>query len=159
MYNLGEIVLKNNLLKIICSLIIAALFFITAAYAGQPQGAAPNGSPPTTMIGPLNATKMTLADVTGGYSFMSIFALNASAAVAYIEFFDRDCATVTLGITSPSWVQPVAAFNSSYISWPQPLAFYSPDAGPTPALCVVSVTSPNGTVGSANGVYMQTFGQ
>jgi hypothetical protein len=129
-------------------LVVCCLVFSMPAFAGQPQGA--TGAIPTTMIGPLNATKTTLVDTSGGYSVGAILAVNASAAVAFVEFWDQPCANVTLGTTLPSWVVPVKANDWSFVLFPNMMWFSTP-------ICTVSVTAPNGTVGSAAGVYMQVF--
>lgn len=143
-------------MKKIFAKLSAALFalvliaFVLPASAGAPAGT--TGAPPTTMIGPLVATKTELFDSSGfGYAISSIMAFNASAAAAFIQWFDRPCADVTVGTTRPSWVTPVLANNWTPQSFPVPLGFATP-------ICVVSTTTPIGAVGSAvNSVFMQVF--
>lgn len=129
---------------------IIALFLITFnVFAAAPQGTT-GGVPPSTMIGPLNATKLELVDISGQYHIGSILALNTSAAAAFLQFFDQPCSGVTVGTTRPSWVVPVSANNYSFTAYNGPLDFFTP-------ICVVSTTTPAGAVGSAASVYMQIF--
>jgi hypothetical protein len=138
--------------KYFINLFIAVMMVIaslSAAFAGAPAGT--TGAPPTTMIGPLTATKLELVDNSGSaYTVGSVLALNTSAATAFIEFWDQPCAGVVLGTTKPSWIQPVQATNWSYIDFNAGMGFFTP-------ICVVAVTAPNGTVGSGASVFMQVF--
>ena len=120
-----------------------------ASFAGQPAGT--TGGAPTTMIGPLAATKVELINNSGTYEISSIMAVNVSTAAAFIQWFDQPCAGVTVGTTRPSWVTPVNANNWTSQQFPVSLTFLTP-------ICVVSTTTPAGAVGSAaNSIYMQVF--
>lgn len=137
----------NKIFAMLFALLLSA--FTLPVLSGSPAGL--SGAPPTTMIGPLTATKLELVDGGGGYQVSSIVAINISAAVAFIQWFDQPCAGVTVGTTRPSWVTPVRANDWTFKPFPMPLGFSTP-------ICVVSTTTPVGAVGSAaNSIYMQVF--
>lgn len=130
-------------LMLLCLMLVSGV-----AFAGAPAGT--TGAAPTTMIGPLNGTKLELVNNNAGYEISSILALNTATAVAFIQFFDQPCAGVTLGTTKPSWVVPVRASDWSFVAYPISMQFFTP-------ICVAATTTPNGLTGAAASVFMQVF--
>jgi hypothetical protein len=128
---------------IVAVAILAAAFFTVNALGGTPVTTAQQEN--------LNATKRAITDSGGiNVAIAAYKIVNASAAAAWVHFYDLPCASVTQGTTVPTWVEVLATNSQTFTSFPVPITT-------TAELCVTSVTAYKGLTGSANGVGMQIF--
>jgi hypothetical protein len=122
---------------------LAAGFFAVNALGGTALNSA--------WLENVNATKRSIVDSTGvGVSISSYKLLNASAAVAWVHFYDIPCSAVTQGTTVPTWVDVLPSNSQNFVPFPAPVTA-------SQELCVTSVTAYKGVTGSANGVALGIF--
>ena len=97
----------------------------------------------------INATVVNLT--AGIASIAHLRAVNSSAAIAWVQFFDLAAADVTAGTTKPLFEVPLAATSGS-----EDIDFGHPMIVRT-RLSVLSATASEGGTGSADGVKVMVW--